>query len=91
MCKIAFAYLVKCVDGSFYAGWTYNPAVRLTAHNNGSGAKYTRAHRPVTLVYLERCEDKRTAMQREAQLKHMTHAQKVILIEEYKQRLTVGH
>lgn len=81
MCKPAFAYLLKCADGSLYAGWTNDPDARLAAHNSGLGAKYTRARRPVTLAYLERCDDKRTAMRREAELKRMTRAQKLALIE----------
>ncbi|MFV0498375.1 MAG: GIY-YIG nuclease family protein [Candidatus Fimivivens sp.] len=80
MCKPAFAYLLKCADGTLYAGWTNDPNARLAAHNNGVGAKYTRSRRPVVLAYLERCDNKRTAMQREYQLKRMTHAQKLALI-----------
>lgn len=80
MCKPAFAYLLKCADGSLYAGWTFDPSARLAAHNGGTGAKYTRARRPVELAYLERCDDKRTAMQREAALKRMTRAQKLALV-----------
>ena len=81
MCKPAFAYLLKCADGSLYAGWTNDPDARIAAHNNGTGAKYTRAHRPVTLAYLERCDDKRVAMRREAELKRMTRIQKLALID----------
>lgn len=80
MYKPSFAYLVRCTDGSLYAGWTNDPDARLAAHNNGTGAKYTRARRPVTLVYLERCEDKRAAMRRELALKRMARAQKLALI-----------
>ncbi len=80
MCRPAFAYLLKCADGSLYAGWTFDITARLFAHNSGAGAKYTRARRPVTLAYLERCDDKRTAMQREAALKRMTRAQKLALV-----------
>ena len=80
MCKPAFAYLLKCADGSLYAGWTFDPAARLAAHNSGAGAKYTRARRPVELVYLERCEDQSAAMRREAALKRMTRAKKLALI-----------
>lgn len=81
MCKPAFTYLLKCADGTLYAGWTFDPAARLAAHNNGTGAKYTRARRPVALAYLERCDDKRAAMQREAALKRMTRAQKLALVD----------
>ncbi len=80
MCKSAFAYLLKCADGSLYAGWTFDPAARLAAHNSGTGAKYTRARRPVALVYLERCGDQSAAMRREAALKRMTRAEKLALI-----------
>ncbi len=79
MCKPAFAYLLKCADGSLYAGWTFDPVARLAAHNSGAGAKYTRARRPVALAYLERCDNKHAAMRREAALKRMTRAQKLAL------------
>ena len=82
MCKPAFVYLLKCADSSLYAGWTNDPAARLAAHNSGTGAKYTRARRPVVLAYLERCEDKPAVMRREAELKRMTRAQKLALIDE---------
>ena len=80
MCRPAFAYLLKCADGTLYAGWTNDPDARLTAHNNGVGAKYTRGRRPVAFAYLEQCNDKRAAMRREAELKRMTRAQKLALI-----------
>lgn len=80
MCKPAYAYLLKCADGTLYAGWTNDPDARLAAHNSGAGAKYTRGRRPVTLVYLECLDDKRAAMRREAALKRMTRAQKLALI-----------
>ena len=80
MCRPAFAYLLKCADGTLYAGWTNDPDARLTAHNNGVGAKYTRGRRPVAFAYLEYCDDKRSAMRREAELKRMTRAQKLALI-----------
>ncbi|MDF3005197.1 MAG: putative endonuclease containing a domain [Oscillospiraceae bacterium] len=80
MCRPAFAYLLKCADGTLYAGWTNDPDARLTAHNNGVGAKYTRGRRPVVFAYLEHCNDKRAAMRREAELKRMTRAQKLALI-----------
>lgn len=80
MCKPAFVYLLKCADGSLYAGWTFDPDARLSAHNSGTGAKYTRARRPVERVYLERCDGQSVAMRREAALKRMTRAQKLALI-----------
>ena len=48
-----YFYVLKCADGSLYAGYTNDLQKRLTAHNSGKGAKYTRARRPVELYYHE--------------------------------------
>lgn len=71
-----YTYLVRCSDNSLYAGWTNDIEKRLKAHNDGTGAKYTKSRRPVTLAYFETFETKSEAMKREAALKKMTHRQK---------------
>ena len=71
-----YAYLVRCSDNSLYAGWTNDIEKRIRAHNDGTGAKYTKSRRPVTLAYLEAFETKSEAMKREAALKKLTHQQK---------------
>ena len=76
-----YAYLLKCSDGSLYAGWTNDPERRLKAHNNGTASKYTRSRRPVEMVYLEDFETQSEAMKREAELKKLTREQKLKLIE----------
>ena len=49
-----YTYMVKCADGTLYTRWTNCVEKRLKAHNEGkAGAKYTRAKRPVELVYYE--------------------------------------
>lgn len=76
-----FVYLVRCADGSIYAGITTNLARRLQEHNSGPrGARYTRARRPVTLVYSEVAASRSQAAQREWQIKRLTVAQKWALI-----------
>lgn len=81
-----YAYLLKCSDGSLYAGWTNDPERRLKAHNSGTASKYTRSRRPVEMVYLEEFETKSEAMKREAALKMMTREQKLELIKICKQK-----
>jgi hypothetical protein len=49
-------------------------------HNRGTGARYTRTHRPVKLVYIESQPDRSTAMRRERVLKALKHQQKKALI-----------
>ena len=74
-----FVYLVECADGTLYAGSTTDPERREREHNAGVGAKYTRARRPVRLVYREACADKSAALRREAALKRLTKAEKLEL------------
>ncbi|GAB6104777.1 GIY-YIG nuclease family protein [Blautia glucerasea] len=77
-----YTYMVRCVDGSLYTGWTNCLEKRLKAHNGDkSGAKYTRAKRPVTLAYYEGFATKEEAMKRECQIKKMTRKQKDRLME----------
>ncbi|MEK7672369.1 MAG: GIY-YIG nuclease family protein [Patescibacteria group bacterium] len=71
------AYILKCSDGSLYAGSTNDLQKRLYQHNNlKSGAKYTKARRPVELVYSESFATLREAKQREYKIKCMTRDQK---------------
>lgn len=77
-----YTYMVRCVDGSLYTGWTNCLEKRLKAHNGDkSGAKYTRAKRPVILAYYEGFATKEEAMKRECQIKKMTRKQKDRLME----------
>jgi putative endonuclease len=64
-----FCYILECSDGSYYTGWTTDPERRLRQHNQGIGARYTRSHRPVRMVYLEEQPDRGSAMRREAKIK----------------------
>lgn len=76
-----YTYLLKCVDGSLYCGWTNHLEKRVMDHNQGRGAKYTKAKRPVTLVYFECFETKQEAMKREAAIKKLTRLEKLELIK----------
>ena len=76
-----WVYLLRCADGTLYAGATNDLDRRLAAHNAGRGAKYTRARRPCALVYREAAADKSAALRREAALKKLPRAAKLRLIE----------
>jgi putative endonuclease len=75
-------YIVRCRDDTFYTGWTNDLEKRMKVHNEGRGARYTRARCPVELVYCEEFASKNEAMSRERSLKKMTRAAKRRLIEE---------
>ena len=76
----AYTYMVRCGDGSLYTGWTNDLEKRVTAHNLGKGAKYTKSRLPVELVYHERFATKEEAMSREYAIKRLTRAEKLRLI-----------
>lgn len=75
-----YTYILRCADGSLYTGWTNDLSKRLSAHNAGRGAKYTRARRPVVLVYWECFSTKREAMAREWAIKRLSRGEKLALI-----------
>ena len=83
MCRAAFVYLLRCSDGTLYAGWTYDVARRVRVHERGNGARYTRARCPVTLVYHERLPSRRAAMRREIAIKNMSRARKLAVAEKH--------
>lgn len=82
-----WVYLLRCRDGSLYAGCTTDLQRRLAMHNAGTGAKYTRSRRPVALVYQEPCETKSEALKRELALKRLTKAQKEALVSEFERSI----
>lgn len=75
-----YCYILECSDGTYYTGWTMDPDRRVKQHNQGIGAKYTSARRPVKLVYLETHSNRTEAMQREIAIKKLKRAQKNKLI-----------
>lgn len=78
-------YLVRCRDGSLYAGITNDVVRRLNEHNSGSGAKYTRSRRPVELVWSEAKRNGSYARKREVEIKRMSRAEKESLVSKKSQ------
>jgi len=70
-----YVYIIQSlIDGSYYKGFSEQPAIRLLQHNNGESS-YTSAKMPWQLVYVEECLSKRDALIRERVLKKYSHAQ----------------
>lgn len=85
-----FCYIIECADGSFYTGWSTDPIRRLKEHNAGRGARYTRARRPLRLVYTEHHLDRSAAQRREIRIKRLTHARKEALITSAKEEAQIN-
>lgn len=77
---MCYVYILCCVDGSFYVGWTRNLDDRVRTHNEGRGSTYTSRRRPVRLVYSETFRYEADAIHRESQLKRWSAAKKESLI-----------
>ena len=78
-----YVYLVLCADNTLYTGITTDLERRVDEHNNSNekGAKYTRARRPVRLVYSEEYENRSEASKREYLIKKMSRKDKVSLLK----------
>ncbi len=73
-------YMLECIDHTFYIGITNNLEARITKHNEGKGAKYTRGRRPVTLLKFWNFPTKSEALKEEYRLKQLTKSQKIKLL-----------
>ena len=82
-----YTYILLCKDNTLYTGWTNDLAKRLAAHQAGRGSKYTKARLPVQLVYTECFKEKKQAMRREWEIKQLSRAEKLALIEKMKERV----
>ncbi len=71
--------MLRCRDGSLYTGITNDLPKRLARHNAGTASAYTRARRPVRLVFQEGQPDRSAALRREAAVRRLTRAGKLAL------------
>jgi len=73
-------YIVKCADGTFYAGITTDLKRRVEEHNNSTlGSKYTSMRRPVKVVYSKKYKDRSAASKEEWRIKQMPREEKLQL------------
>ncbi len=75
------AYLLRCSDGSFYAGHSDNLEIRLAQHEAGQGSAYTEPRRPIVLVWSEQFGTRDEALAAERRIKGWSRAKKQALIE----------
>ncbi|OHD57433.1 MAG: hypothetical protein A2Y33_07575 [Spirochaetes bacterium GWF1_51_8] len=74
-------YILFCSDGTFYTGSTWDMEKRLSEHNSGEGANYTKERRPLNLVYYKEYSRIEDAFHREKQVQNWSHAKKKALID----------
>ena len=77
---LAYAYILKCSDSSYYTGSTKDMERRLWQHRNGQGANHTKMRLPVNLVYVEHYDSVKEAFTREKQIQGWSRKKKEALI-----------
>ncbi len=70
-------YLLECKGGSYYAGITYDLQARFIAHQQGKGARYTRAHPPLSILASKPYPNRASASVAEVKLKRLPRAKKL--------------
>ncbi len=73
-------YILRCADGTLYTGITNDLDRRLSQHESGRGAKYTKGRGPFQLVYNESCDGRGHASMREIEIKLLDKQQKLRLV-----------
>lgn len=83
-------YLLRCQDGTLYAGATNDLTARVDRHAAGQGARYTRSRLPVELVFAVRVRNRSAALRREAAVKKLTRAEKLSLVVRWREQGAAG-
>ena len=82
-----YLYILKTLDNTLYCGIARDVLARFEEHKKGTGAKYTRSHKPESLVYVDIFEDKSSASKEEYRIKKtLKRNEKLELIEKNKAR-----
>ena len=80
---MAFLYILRCGDGSYYVGSTRSLHRRVDAHMMGKGAAYTRARLPVTLLWHEEFESIGDAYWWEKRVQNWSRAKREALMRAF--------
>lgn len=80
MDKKYFTYILLTEQNTLYCGYTDDVEKRFQAHLEGKGAKYTRSHKPIKIVYQKEFDTKSDAMKEERRIKKLSRFEKLKLI-----------
>ncbi len=81
MTKVWFVYLLSCENHSLYCGIAKDPEARFKSHSDGKGARYTRMHKPIAIVYQEGPFEHGDALRREKAIKALSKSEKAKLFQ----------
>ena len=76
-----YVYVLLCEDNSLYTGIAPDPQKRFLDHKNGKGGAYTRSHKPLKIIYLEKADSRSAALKRELEIKGWSREEKIHLLQ----------
>ncbi len=76
-----YLYILLTVDNTLYCGIARDVEKRFMEHMSGKGAKYTRSHKPLKIVYTKEFESRSEAQKEEYRIKHLSKEEKLKLIK----------
>lgn len=77
---MAWTYILRCADGSYYVGSTVDMERRFAQHQAGEGAEYTKGRRPVALAWAAEQPSIQDAYRFEKQVQNWSRAKREALI-----------
>ena len=78
--KKYYVYIILTQTNKLYCGYTDDVDKRYNLHCLGKGAKFTRANKPLKLVYTKEFKTKSEAMKEECRIKKLPRNKKLELI-----------
>lgn len=81
-----YVYLLRCRDGTLYAGAAVVLERRLAEHAAGKASRYTRSRLPVALAWSAEVESWSAALREEHRIKRLRRTEKEALIASARRR-----
>ena len=72
-----YLYILQTTDNTLYCGIARDVQKRFQEHLSGKGAKYTRSHKPLRIVYTKEFENKSEALKEEIRIKKLSKKEKL--------------
>ena len=81
--KTYYMYVLLTEKNTLYCGYTDDVEKRFQKHKMGLGAKYTKSHKPVKILYTMEFPSKSLAMKAEKKFKSLDRNKKLHVIDGY--------
>ena len=78
-----YLYVVCCSDSTLYTGITTDIKRRISQHNSGLGAKYTKGRGPVKLMHIRQYKNRSDASKAEAKFKKLRRTKKLKIVNNF--------